>query len=122
MRRLYVFGTFLAASLAASLAQADAMRCGNRLVSFGDTQSVVLDICGEPVEVQRRTIVRRPSYDLHGRIVYFGDGYVEIPVEVWIYNFGPYKLMRSVKFIDGRVDDIETLGYGYHPKQPAETR
>ncbi len=37
-----------------------------------------------------------------------------MPVEIWTYNFGPYKLMREIRFVDGRVEDIETLGYGYH--------
>lgn len=106
----------LIASTFASAARADAMRCGNRLVTFGDTQAAVRAICGEPSDVQTRTIVRRPTYDLHGRVIYFGDGYVEIPVEVWTYNFGPYKLIRRVRFVDGRVDEIETLGYGYREK------
>ena len=53
---------------------------------------------------------------MRGRPLYFGDGYVEIPVEIWIYNFGPYKLMRQVRFVDGRVDEIETIGYGHHEK------
>jgi len=101
----------------APLAQADAMRCGNRLVTFGDTKSAVRSICGEPTDVQTRMILRRPTYDLHGRTIYFGDGYVEIPVEIWIYNFGPYKLMRQVRFVDGRVDEIETIGYGHREKE-----
>ena len=46
----------------------------------------------------------------------FGDGYVEVPVEIWTYNFGPYKLLRRVRFVDGKVDEIETLGYGYREK------
>jgi len=48
------------------------------------------------------------------------DGYVEVPIEIWTYNFGPYKLMRQVRFVDGVVDEIETLGYGYH-STPAST-
>jgi hypothetical protein len=52
-----------------------------------------------------------------------GNGVVEIPVEVWIYNLGPSKLMRQIRFEDGKVVEIETLGYGYHenarPAQPA---
>jgi hypothetical protein len=104
----------------APVASADAMRCGNRLVTFGDTRSAVLAICGEPADVQVRTVLRRPSYRLNGRVVYYGDGVVETPVEIWTYNFGPYKLMRRVRFIDGLVDDIETLGYGY--REPAGGR
>jgi hypothetical protein len=116
MTRLAFCIAVLIASAFASPARADAMRCGNRLVTFGDTQSAVRAICGEPSDVQTRTIVRRPTYDLNGRVIYYGDGYVEVPVETWTYNFGPYKLIRRVRFVDGRVDDIETLGYGYHDK------
>ena len=70
--------------------------------------------CGEPSDVQTRIVLRRPYYDLNGRIVYYGDGLVEVPVEIWTYNFGPYKLMRRVRIVDGLVEEIETLGYGYH--------
>ena len=104
----------LAFSSFAGLAHADAMRCGSKLVSNGDTRTQVRQLCGEPTDIQTRTVLRRPYYDFHGRIVYYGDGLIEIPVEIWTYNFGPYKLMRRVRFVDGEVEDIETLGYGYH--------
>jgi hypothetical protein len=38
-----------------------------------------------------------------------------VSVESWIYNLGPNKLMRRIRFEDGIVVQIETLGYGYHP-------
>ena len=34
-------------------------------------------------------------------------------MEIWTYNFGPNKLMRRLRFVDGELQDIETLGYGY---------
>jgi hypothetical protein len=104
------------ASAFAPDAVADAMRCGSRIVTFGDTRAAVRNICGEPTEIETRHILRRPTYAVNGRIVHFGDGYIEVPVEIWIYNFGPYKLLRQVRFVDGRVDEIETLGYGYREK------
>jgi len=39
---------------------------------------------------------------------------VEVPVEYWTYNFGPNKLMRRIRFVDGLVEEIETLDYGYN--------
>lgn len=105
-----VLGLLLAGS-----AGADAMRCGSKLVRDGDTQMVVRDLCGEPSDVQVRSILRRPAIWRNGRRFYLGDAVVEVPVEFWIYNFGPYKLMRRVKFVDGLLDEIETLGYGYNP-------
>jgi hypothetical protein len=103
-----------------SQAYADAMRCGTRLLSEGDTRAAARALCGEPSDIQTRTILRRPYYDFNGRIVYYGDGLVEVPVEIWTYNFGPYRLMRRVRFVDGTIAEIETLGYGYHTP-PAAT-
>jgi hypothetical protein len=94
-------------------ANADGLRCGSRLVTSGDPRAKVRQFCGEPTDVQTRYILRRPYVNFGGRISY-GDGYVEIPVEIWTYNFGPYKLMRQIRFVDGRVEEIESLGYGYH--------
>jgi hypothetical protein len=95
-------------------ASADGLRCGSRLVTSGDPRSKVRHFCGEPTDVQTRYILRRPTFNAGGRFFTYGDGYVEIPVEIWTYNFGPYKLMRQIRFVDGVVDDIESLGYGYH--------
>ena len=39
---------------------------------------------------------------------------IEIPVEVWIYNLGADKLMQQIRFEDGKVVDIDSLGYGYN--------
>jgi len=118
---------FLSSSVLAALllvfalpAAADGMRCGSKLMTTGDPRSKVRQFCGEPTDVQTRSILRRPTFNYGGRYYSYGDGYVEIPVEIWTYNFGPYKLMRQVRFVDGVVDEIETLGYGYHAA-PAST-
>src|ERR1700741_3421311 len=95
-------------------ASADGMRCGSRLLGEGDPRSKVRQFCGEPTDIQTRSILRRPVFGIGGRVYSYGDGYVEIPVEIWTYNFGPYKLMREIRFVDGVVDEIESLGYGYH--------
>jgi hypothetical protein len=94
-------------------AHADAMRCGSKLIREGDVRSLVRDFCGEPSDIQTRSILRRPVFNFNGRKRFVGDGLVEIPVEIWTFNFGPSKLMREVRFVDGRVEEIATLGYGY---------
>jgi hypothetical protein len=101
-------------------AAADGMRCGSKLMTTGDPRSKVRQFCGEPADIQTRSILRRPTFNHGGRYYSYGDGYVEIPVEIWTYNFGPYKLMREIRFVDGRIESIETLGYGYHTT-PAST-
>ncbi len=117
MRAILSLALLLALGGFASASHADAMRCGSRLVTQGDTRSAVRNICGEPAEIETRSILRRPSYYLNGRIIHYGDSFVDVPVEIWTYNFGPYKLLRRVRFVDGRVDAIETLGYGYREKR-----
>ena len=117
MRISLLIGLSVVTAALAAPAHADGMRCGGRLIRDGDARAEVRTFCGEPADVQTRTILRRPVYNVSGRIVYYGDGLVEIPVETWTYNFGPNKLMRRVRFIDGIVDDVETLGYGYNDPQ-----
>lgn len=107
---------FLLGGAALTPAAADTLRCGSRLVRSGDSRVILLELCGSPADVENRSIVRRPQYRHHGRILYFGDARVEVPVEVWTYNFGPNKLMRRIKLVDGVVEEIETLGYGYYEK------
>ncbi len=96
-------------------ARADGFRCGTRLVVEGSTRGEVLTRCGEPTDVERRTILRRPVFWRHGRPYYLSDELAEVPVETWTYNLGPHKLMRRLRLEDGVVVEIDTLGYGYHP-------
>jgi hypothetical protein len=93
-----------------------AFRCGTKLVSEGDTRSEVARKCGEPTEVvAQKSVFRRPVIWSYGRPYFIGDDYMEIEVENWIYNLGPNKLMRRLRFEAGVLADIETMGYGYNP-------
>jgi hypothetical protein len=108
----------LAAAAAFSLctlrAEADGLRCGNKLISKGDPAVELLHYCGKPDSVSSR-IVQRGVF----RFGRFLPGFVEeVTVEDWTYNFGPSRLMRKVRVIDGIVDDVEQLGYGYSAPPP----
>ncbi len=98
---------------AGSTAAADSMRCGTKLIVDGDTRAEVRAKCGKPEDIDKSTLLRRAVLWLNGRPVYVGDGLVEVPVEKWLYNFGPQRFMRRLKFVDGKVTAIETLGYGF---------
>lgn len=92
-----------------------AFRCGTKLVSEGDTRSEVASKCGEPDDViTKKSVFRRPVIWTRGRPYYIGEDYMEVHVEAWIYNLGPNKLMRSLRFEDGILAEIETLGHGYN--------
>ena len=100
--------------LAASPAFAS-MRCGTKIINEGVSRSEVAAKCGEPDEVVTlRSVFRRPVLWSNGRPYFIGENYIEVPIEAWVYNFGPNKLMRRVVFEAGFVTDIETLGYGYN--------
>ena len=131
MRKILILlGSTLFLGLVATGAQANSMRCDRDLISRGDNQGEVLAACGEPVFATHKTIYRSgiPTRRF-GTFSSLGNGYyvditrrelihhnrsvVEVPVEVWTYNFGPRVFMREVTFVDGRVDRIRTLGYGH---------
>jgi len=100
--------------LAASPAFAS-MRCGTKIINEGVSRSEVAAKCGEPDEVVTLlSVFRRPVLWSNGRPYFIGENYIEVPIEAWIYNFGPNKLMRRVVFEAGFVTEIETLGYGYN--------
>ncbi len=92
-----------------------AFRCGTKIVSEGDTRGEVAAKCGEPDDViTQRSVFRRPVIWTQGRPYYIGEDFIEIPVEAWVYNLGPNKLMQRVRFEGGGVVEIESLGYGYN--------
>ncbi len=100
----------LAAALAASGASADSMRCGTKLITDGDPMDKVVALCGDPAAIERREILRPYGYH-RGALVHSS---YEVSVELWTYNFGPNKLMYRLRFEDGLLMDVDTLGHGYH--------
>lgn len=108
--------------------QAASMRCGRNLVTTGDHQGELLLSCGNPIFASYRTIYR--SGIPRGRTRFFDNRFrnysdltsrellshqrsvVEVPVEVWTYNFGPRQFMREVTIVGGVVESFKTLGYG----------
>lgn len=104
-----------------SSSPAHALRCGNKLVKDGMHEVHVRAICGEPVATLSLGFVLRyydPYSDRHGLSYYtryYGYGARrELPVTEMLFNFGPHKLMRRIRFEGGRVTSIETAGYGFH--------
>lgn len=115
MRIPAAFAILLALGHAPRASASETLRCGQRLVTQGDSIAKVRALCGEPKDVVHTDILRRPSYVIDGRVVHFGNDTVAVPVEMWTYNFGPNKFMRRLKFVDGILENIESLGYGHHP-------
>ena len=102
---------------------ADAFRCGSRIVQDGMHESEVVRLCGEPVSSKFLGYVMR-GYEVGSRsLIHRGDrglrerAWVREEVEVteMIFNFGPRKLMRKLRFEGGVLVSIRTMGYGYIP-------
>lgn len=100
---------------------ANALRCGNRVVQKGMVESEVIRLCGEPVSTTHLGYVLRSGFrirrglsTIHVPSDRYGYGYYEelIVIEM-LFNFGPRKLMRRIRFEGGRIANIETAGYGY---------
>ncbi len=112
----------LAATALLATDPAHALRCGSRLVKDGMHESEVKAICGQPVSERRLGYVLRSYIDRSHRLSttrYYGYGgyYREVLVTELIFNFGPRKLMRKMRFEGGILTSIETIGYGYRKKR-----
>ncbi len=99
-----------------------ALRCGSRLVKDGMHESEVKAICGKPVSERRLGYVLRSHiYRTHGLTTtrHYGHSsyYREVLVTELVFNFGPRKFMRKMRFEGGILTSIETIGYGYRDKR-----
>ncbi|MGB7905376.1 MAG: DUF2845 domain-containing protein [Steroidobacteraceae bacterium] len=113
-----VLATAVAGTLAAAPARAeDTMRCGSKIVSVSDGKDKVRALCGEPTSVSFQGVVRRAARYEYGygysRYEYYGPGVIDMPVEIWTYNFGSSRLLRKLRFVGDELDEIRTDGYGY---------
>jgi len=99
-----------------------ALRCGSRLVKEGMHESRVIELCGEPVSVRQVGYILRPYLIkqpagisvAHGSRYVYGGYHQELDVREMLFNFGPHKLMRLIRFEGGRLAEIRTAGYGHH--------
>ncbi len=111
----------LAAALVLLADPAWAFRCGSRIVKDGMHETEVVRLCGQPVSTRRLGYVIRSFGIGDGRLVSPQRGTVrrqawyqqEVEVTESIYNFGPRKLMRRLRFEGGILVSISTMGYGY---------
>ena len=101
-----------------------ALRCDNRVVSEGLTLAEVHKYCGIPVFTQERKVIietalrssskPRLKHRSNRALSFEERVFEEVQVDEWTYNFGPRRFMSLIRFINGRVAEVENLGYGYH--------
>lgn len=81
----------------------------------------VIRLCGDPVSIRHvGYVIRAYSYGrrslLSQRRDYPHDYryyHQEVEVVEMVFNFGPRKLMRKLRFEGGILTSIRTMGYGY---------
>ncbi len=132
MRKLTIVVVCL---LIGSASVTHALKCGPRLISEGDHKPEVLHKCGDPEFIEEvlfyETVVLDPRthkqrVHAHSTSARRGESSLqyEIPAghrlltqpiraEDWTYNFEPHRLMHRLRFINGKLKTIRTLGYGY---------
>lgn len=101
-----VLPALLFACLLVSAPAAWAFRCGARAVDVGDYDFQVRARCGDPYWISDTSTLW--VYDAYGPVVQRSERIVE----EWYYNFGSSRLVQRLVFVDGRLDTIESLGYG----------
>lgn len=89
-----------------------AMRCGHHLVELGDYKGDVFARCGEPDSVETHTKIVSKTIHFPGRTIDLQQ-YEEIQVEEWIYNLGRLRFQQYLRFENGRLREIKSLGRGY---------
>jgi hypothetical protein len=105
---------------------AESMRCGNRIISGGDPKAKVAELCGKPTQTELRSVLRagipRQNFNIDdARVESVSDrellihdrSFVEVEVEVWLYNRGRSSLLRELVFHDNRLIAVNVLGRGY---------
>jgi len=112
---------FFASALLLASESALALRCGNRIVKEEMLESEVIELCGEPASVRHLGyvlvpyIIKVPAGEFGSRAVRraYGGYHEQLLVTEMLFNFGPHRLMRLIRFEGGRVASIRTAGYGY---------
>ena len=86
---------------------------------IGDLMSDVVANCGEPSEVRVGEVKQIGQYFVPSHV---RDGWLlqgpfigEVPLDVeeWVYNFGPGRFIRILRFENGILRAINRGGYGW---------
>jgi len=85
----------------AQISAAEALRCGQSIVTEGLRDFEVVERCGEPLTQRAWTEVR--GYDAGPVDLYY------VVIEEWVYDAGARRLRRLLRFENGELVSVETL-------------
>ncbi|MCU0594335.1 MAG: DUF2845 domain-containing protein [Desulfobacterota bacterium] len=83
------------AAFAAPSSASDSFRCGPNIVLRGESTVETLVDCGKPSVVET-----------------LNPGFEGPRVENWFYNCGSGGFLYVLRFVEGRLQDVKTAGYG----------
>ncbi|MFI3156013.1 MAG: DUF2845 domain-containing protein [Methylococcaceae bacterium] len=89
-----------------------AMRCGHNLVDVGDYKNEVLAKCGQPDSVETHTKIVGRTLHYPYRTLDLQQ-YEEVQVEEWIYNLGSSRFQQYLRFENGELKEVKSLGRGH---------
>ena len=112
MQKRWIVLMVVAAVVVAMVTSAFALQCQGKIIFIGESKWEVQEACGEPSAIEETVeVVLQRAYDE------IRHGYVHIPVSlnksIWTYNFGSSRLIYILTFREGKLDKIETGGYGH---------
>lgn len=82
-----------------------ALRCGDQLVSLGDSKVEVSAKCGEPMlRTQHNESVEETDGTTKHRFTK--------SIDEWTFNFGPSEFIYFLRFENGQLADLRSGGYG----------
>ena len=89
-----------------------AFRCGNGLVTEGDSKSQVLSTCGNPTSKEKscENSQQYTTTTKHGKIKKVKKCGQKL--ETWFYNCGDNDFVYKLTFEDGKITNINTEGRG----------
>lgn len=121
-RSLKYILTLSLVAFASAPVHAMSFRCNSFVIDIGMHKAELMQKCGTPASASYRSekrIVRVRKYNdpqTYPRgandIVVEVEKEIEVPIEEWIYNFGPQQFMQLVLIEDGRIKSIKDMGYG----------
>lgn len=88
-----------------------ALRCGSSVIGPGKSKQEVREKCGEPVSIEKHKKVIGHTLQNYPKTLGLQE-YEEIKVEEWVYDFGPRRLRQYLRFENGRLVDMESMGRG----------
>jgi hypothetical protein len=79
--------------------------CGERLISLGTSIEEVPRVCGEPdTKLQR--------FGRHCFSDPWQERCVATLIDEWVYDYGPERLKRRMTFVNARLVEVRTDGFG----------